>query len=177
MSGPLALSPRRRIPKVPFDRRTAAFALDFGSLAILSSFSGGSLYIPVFLLLWLGMRVLVAGNNRGQSLGRWAFDIRVAELRYGATPGLLDLAKREAMTGFGAVLMLVGLANLSPTNGWILILPLPLLVDCGVAFADPEFRQAFHDQIARTIVVESRRGYSLDIKVKKLIAEAQRRMK
>jgi uncharacterized RDD family membrane protein YckC len=177
MSGPLALPPRRRIPKVPFDRRIAAFALDFGSIATLSAFSGGLLYIPVFLLLWLGMRVLVAGNNKGQSLGRWAFDMRVAELNYGATPGLLELAKRESMTGFGALLAMVGLASLSPTNGWILILPLPLLVDCGMAFADPEFRQAFHDQIARTVVVESRRGYSLDIKVKKLIAEAQRRVK
>lgn len=176
MSGPLALPPRRRIPKVPFDRRCAAFALDFGCIAILSAVSG-VLYIPVFLLLWFGMRVLGTGNNKGQSLGRWAFDMRVAEPRYGATPGLLELAKREAMTGFGALLVMVGLANLSPTNGWILILPLPLLVDCGMAFADPEFRQAFHDQIAQTVVVESRRGYSLDIKVKKLIAEAQRRVK
>jgi uncharacterized RDD family membrane protein YckC len=177
MSGPLALPPpRRRIPIVPFDRRIAAFALDFGSTAFLSSFSG-ALYIPVFLALWLGMRVLVAGNNRGQSLGRWAFDLRVAELRRGATPGLLELAKREAITGFGAVLAMIGLASLGPTNGWILILPLPLLVDCGIAFADPELHQAFHDQIVRTVMVQTDRGYSLDIKVKKLIAEAQRRVK
>ncbi len=177
MSGQLALPSRRRIPKAPFDRRVAAFALDFGSIALLSSFSGSMLYIPIFFILWLGMRVIATGNNKGQSLGRWAFDIRIAELRTGSTPGLLELAKREAMTGFGAALIMISLASLSPTNGWILILPLPLLADCGIAFVDPEFRQAFHDQIARTVVVESRRGYSLDIKVKKLIAEAQRRVK
>ncbi len=175
MSGPLALPPRRRPPIVPFDRRIAAFALDFGSTAFLSSFSG-PLYIPVFVLLWLAMRVIVAGNNRGQSFGRWTFDLRVADPQYGATPGLLELTKREAMTGFGAVLVMVSLASLSPTNGWILIFPLPLLVDCGLAFADAEFHQAFHDQVARTVMVETNRGYSLDIKVKKLIAEARRRM-
>ena len=37
--------------------------------------------------------------------------------------------------------------------------------------------QAFHDRIARTVVAQTRRGYSLDLKVKKLIAQSRQRVK
>jgi len=50
-------------------------------------------------------------------------------------------------------------------------------VDCGFAFVDNDFRQAFHDRIASTVVIQTRRGYSLDIKLKKIVAAASRRVK
>ena len=166
----------RRFPKVPMDRRIAAFAVDFGAVSLVSLLSG-SLYIPLFLLLWLGLRVVVVEKNRGQSLGRWAFDIRVVDADRGATPGLMTLGKRELLIGIGGVLVLIGLVNLSPTNGSILVTPIPLLVDCGFAFMDSAYQQAWHDRIARTLVIQTRRGYSLDLKLKSLFAKANRRMK
>jgi hypothetical protein len=88
-----------------------------------------------------------------------------------------DLMKREVVTGLGSLLTLIGVVSLSPTNGWILILPIPLLVDCGAAFLDTENRQALHDRLAGTVITQSRRGYSLDLKVRKLFAEMKQRMK
>ncbi|QZZ20373.1 RDD family protein [Leptothermofonsia sichuanensis E412] len=165
------LEPPRRYPRVPMDRRVAAFAVDFGLVSLFSLFGGSHLYIWFFMLLWLGLRVVVVEKNRGQSLGQWAFDIRVAELRYGSTPTLQAMLKREAIAGLGALLVFVGLVNLSPTNGFILIGLVPLLVDCGFAFLDEVGRQALHDRVAHTMLVQTRRGYSLDIKLKKLFAQ------
>jgi uncharacterized RDD family membrane protein YckC len=153
------------------DRRIAAFAVDFGLVSLLSLFGGSNLYILFFAVLWLGLRVVVVERNKGQSLGRWAFDIRVAALRHGSTPTLKELLKREVIAGLGALLVFVGLVNLSPTNGFILIGVIPLLADCGFAFIDEEGRQAFHDRFARTVLVQTRRGYSLDIKLKKMFAQ------
>ncbi len=158
-------------------RRVAAFVVDFGAVSLLSSLAGSNLYIFLFLFFWLGLRVVIVQNNRGQSLGRWAFDTRLLDPKYGSTPGLLELFKREVITGVGCLLVLIGLVNLSPTNGFILIAPIPLLVDCGFAFTDLENRQAFHDRLCRTITVQTRRGYSLDIKLKKMFAQGNKRMK
>jgi len=38
-------------------------------------------------------------------------------------------------------------------------------------------RKAFHDRFFRTIIVSSRRGYSLDIKIKRLVAKFPRNMR
>jgi len=169
--------PPRRFPRVPMDRRVAAFAIDFSAASLLSVLLGGSLYPVIFLVTWLGLRVILVVKNKGQSLGRWALDMKVADPRFKSIPGVAALAKREALTGLGSLLVLIGLVNLSPTNGWILVAPIPLLVDCGFAFVDNDFRQAFHDRIASTVVIQTRRGYSLDIKLKKIVAAASRRVK
>lgn len=167
----------RRFPRVPISRRIAAFAIDVLVIGLLSLLFGRQAFIVMFILLWLALRVVVVAQNKGQSLGRWAFDIKVINPKYRAVPGLLELTKREAMTGIGAALAWIGLINLSPTNGLLLVLPIPLLVDCGLAFTDDEYRQTFHDRIAQTIVIQTRRGYSLDIKLRRLFAQAGRRMK
>lgn len=175
MNGDLVLS--ERYPRVPMDRRVAAFAIDFGVTAIPSLLLGGGGYGVIFLILWLGLRVLLVTANQGQSLGRWAMDIKVVNPRFRIIPGVVPLLKREAITGLGCLLILVGLVNLSPTNGFLLVAPIPLLVDCGFAFIDREFRQAFHDRLAQTLITQTRRGYSLDIKVKQIIAVVRQRMK
>jgi uncharacterized RDD family membrane protein YckC len=167
----------QQFPRVPMDRRIAAFAIDFGVASLVSLLLGGRLYIPVYFIFWFLLRVILVARNQGQSLGRWAMDIKVINPKFRMIPGLLNLSKREAITGIGSLLMLTGVVTLSPTNGWILISPLPLLADCGFAFSDPEYRRAFHDCIAQTILTQTRRGYSLDIKVKKLFADVRHRMR
>jgi len=51
-----------------------------------------------------------------------------------------------------------------------------LVADCCSALADEEAQQAFHDRIARTIVIQTRRGFSLDLRLKKLVAQVRRHM-
>ncbi len=167
----------QHFPRVPNDRRVAAFAIDFGAASLLSLLGGASLIIPLFVTSWWGLRVALVAKNHGQSLGRWALDIKVLDPKFRVVPGLMELSKREAITGLGSLLILLGLVNLSPSNGLILIAPLPLLVDYGFAVMDQEFRQAWHDRVAHTVVVQTRRGYSLDIKVKKLVGDFSRRVK
>lgn len=164
----------KHFPKVKLGRRGAAFLIDYWVVALLSSLGGDPNTHGVewgqallFLLLWLGMRVILSTSNQGQSLGRWAFDIKVIDLRFGKTPLLQNLLKREAITGIGAALTAVGLSHLTPGHGAGMLLLLPLAIDCTIAKTDPFLRQTFHDRIAHTIVVATRRGFSLDIKMKK----------
>lgn len=167
----------QRFPRVPNDRRVAAFAIDFGAASLLSTLGGASAIIPLYLVSWYGLRVILVVKNHGQSLGRWALDMKVLDPKLRSMPGLLELTKRETLTGLGSLLVLLGLVNLSPTNGFILIAPIPLCIDCGLAFLDDEFRQAWHDRITRTVVIQTHRGYSLDIKVKRIVAQLSDRVK
>jgi uncharacterized RDD family membrane protein YckC len=96
-------------------RRTAAFAIDW-AVAWLLSFPFGSTGagVPVaqgviFLLVWLLSRIYVPYQNQGQTLGRWALDMRVIERRSSRVPGLFELVKRESVTGVGALLVVMTL--------------------------------------------------------------------
>jgi uncharacterized RDD family membrane protein YckC len=168
------LTEERRFPRVPLERRVSAFAVDFGVASVLSLLLGGSFYIPLFVILWIGLRVVLVSRNRGQSLGKWLFDMKVIDPKYRSIPDLADLVKREGIVGLACLLLLIGLVNLSPNNAWVLLTPVAILADCSFAFVDEEFRQAYHDRFVRTVVAQTRRGYSLDIKVKKLIAQVRR---
>lgn len=167
-----------RYPKVPVERRTAAFLIDFVGVWVVSSLVAGNVLFQmlVFLLLWLGLRVVLVSSNQGQSLGRWALDIKVLDAK-SKIPGLLTLAKREGIIGFCAGLAMIGfgigLAN--PIS--FLLLTTPLAADCGMAFADADTQQALHDRIAKTFIIQTRRGFSLDIRLKKWFAQIKRRMK
>lgn len=168
----------RRFPKVPFERRAAAFAIDFFGVWLVSSIAGGNFLLQslVFLLLWMGLRVLVVSQNQGQTLGRWALDIKVLDAKSGKTPDQLTLAKREGILGLCALLAAIGL-GIGLANGIsLLVLTAPLAADCGMAYADSEIQQAFHDRIAQTLVIQTRRGYSLDLRVKKWFAQVRRRV-
>ncbi|MBD2462629.1 RDD family protein [Oscillatoria sp. FACHB-1407] len=169
----------RRYPRVPLWRRGAALAIDFVVVTVISSLFSMNAIAQAFLFIvaWLGMRVALVARNQGQSLGRWAFDMKVVDLRWGSTPALQELTQREGLMAVGAVLMLFGLLNLSPASPWSILLFIPLGIDCALAIMDEEKRQAFHDQLSRTVIVPTRRGYSLDLKLKSLWALAQRRLK
>ena len=158
----------RRFPKVPVDRRAYAFLLDFVTVWFLSSFFKGLVKDLVFLVVWLILRVIIVEKNKGQSLGSWSFDIKVIDLRFLRVPGLKELAKREAIVGFAAMLAMVGL-NINFKNGLsMLIFITPLIIDCGLAIGDEEYNQAFHDRVSNTIVIQTKRGFSLDLRLNKL---------
>ena len=162
-------------PKVPFERRTGAFLIDFVAVWLLSSFFGPFQWL-IFLLAWLGMRVVLVDKNQGQSLGRWALDMKVIDFRYERMPELMSLAKREAIVGFAAMLAMYGF-QINFANGLsMLLLNVPILVDCLAAFVDEEFNQALHDRFTDTMIVPSQRGFSLDLRLKKIFAELKKNM-
>ena len=169
----------RRYPKVPLDRRVGAFAIDFLSIWFISSFFATNLFFQwlVFLPAWFILRVLIVDKNQGQSLGSWAFDIKVIDPRFNRIPDLLALSKREAIVGCAAALAIVGL-QINVRNGLTMLLLLtPLAVDCCLALLDEENNLAFHDRVAETFRVQTERGFSLDIRAKKIFGQIQRSMR
>lgn len=161
----------RRFPKAPVERRAYAFLIDFVTVWLLSSFVGVALQWLVFILAWLALRVIVVEKNKGQSLGHWALDIKVVDARFNKIPDLVTLAKREGIVGLAAMLAMIGL-TINFRNGIsMLLLITPLLADFGVALSDEEMNQAFHDRISETIVISTRRGFSLDLRLKKVFAK------
>lgn len=168
-------TPPPRFPKVQIWRRGCALLVDTLPLWLISSLLGGNPLID--LLVWLGLRVLVVLKTQGQSLGRWAFDMKVVDERSGRTPEPIALAKREALAGLGLILALIGIAKIDPMHAQYLMLLLPLAADCSIAYFEPVRQQAFHDRLAGTVVVSTRRGYSLDLKVKRWVAQLRRFVK
>lgn len=176
MSSNLAPQPDFR---VPLPHRGAAFAIDFLVVGLISSLLSGGWVTQgiVFLVGWFLMRLVLVSRNHGQSLGRWALDMRVIDARRGGTPALRDLTRREGMLGFESFLAWMGMVSFSPINAWAFLLLLPLIGDCLLAMLNPERTQALHDQIAQTWVVRTRRGYSLDRKLKKLVVDLRQYVK
>ncbi|MDV3000623.1 MAG: hypothetical protein N5P05_002229 [Chroococcopsis gigantea SAG 12.99] len=161
---------QRRFPKVPIDRRAYAFGIDFVTVWFLSSFAGvnWAVKLLVFLFCWLLLRVVVVDKNKGQSLGRWALDMKVINLRFRRVPTLIDLAKREVIVGGCAGLAMLGLNAAFNNPLSFLILCSFLLVECGLAIGDEKYGQAFHDRVTGTVIIGTRRGFSLDIRMKQL---------
>ena len=167
-------------PKVPINRRAFAFAIDWAIVSLISLILGTNWFVQLlfFIILWLLMRVFLAVRNQGQSLGRWALDMRVIDTRFNRTPTIQELVKREGILGIGAALAAIAFAGLTSRNAAVLLLMLPLVLDCSVALADTErYQQAFHDRFAQTIIVGTRRGYSLDIKLRKMLDQIQRNVR
>lgn len=164
----------RRYPKVPIERRAAAFFIDFATVWFISSFFGIALQWLIFLVTWLILRVVIVEKNSGQSLGSWALDMKVIHARFNKIPDLLILTKREGILGIASLIAMIGL-SINVSNGIsMLLLISPLVVDCGMALADEELNQAFHDRIAETIVIQTRRGFSLDLRLKQLFNQIKR---
>lgn len=178
--------PQKHYPKAEMSRRGMALGLDFIVVWLVSSLLGSNqigiqfIQILIFISGWLILRVLVVYNNQGQSLGRWAFDLKVLEVEDGQIvsriPQLLALVKREAIICCSAILVAIALGNIR-ANPTAILLVLPLAIDCGVAFSDLQMRQALHDRYAGTFMVSSRRGYSLDLKVKRLVGNLRRNVR
>ncbi len=168
----------RKYPKVPLDRRVWAFAIDFLSVWFISSFFASNLIVQwlVFLPTWWIWRVLIVDKNWGQSLGSWLFDIKVIDPRFNRIPELLNLSKRELMTGIGSALAIAGMQNFSNGLSMLLLLS-PLAVDCSLALIDEETNLAGHDRLTETFMVQTERGFSLDLRLKKIFGQIQRSMR
>jgi hypothetical protein len=95
----------------------------------------------------------------------------------GKIPGLLTLGKREGILGFCALLAMIGVSSALANPISFVLLTTPLAVDGGAILADAEAPQALHDRVAKTIVIQTRRGFSLDLRLKRLFAQVKRRMK
>lgn len=163
-----------RIPRAPLERRAYAYLLDFVVVWLLSSFATGVAQLLIFAIGWIGLRMILVSANQGQSLGKWAFDLKVINLRWRRLPGLLELSKREGILGIASYLAMIGL-NINFRNGVSLLLLLaPLVADCALAIAEDNYNQAFHDRVAGTIVLASKRGFSLDLRFKRWWIEFKR---
>lgn len=173
-----------QLPRVQLWRRGIAFAIDFVGVWLISLFIsgnslvGGLLRSLLFIFAWLILRVVVVYRNQGQSLGRWILDMKVVDADLGRVSGLQALLKREIFLAISALFFATGLSSVRLVReGWILLLSIPLLLDFGLAVSDSLRRQALHDRLARTLVVQTRRGYSLDLKIKNLVAQVGQRVK
>ena len=168
----------RNYPKVPLNRRVWAFAIDFLSVWFVSAFFATNLIVQwlVFLACWWALRVLIVDKNRGQSLGSWLFDIKIIDPRFNRIPELLNLFKREAIIGAGSALAIAGLQNFTSGLAMLLLLS-PLAVDCSLALIDEETNLAGHDRVAQTFMVQTERGFSLDLRIKKIFGQIQRSMR
>ncbi|MBE9116997.1 RDD family protein [Lusitaniella coriacea LEGE 07157] len=168
----------KRFPRVPPDRRFYAFLIDFVAVWIVSSIGGSwLLQAIIFAAGWFGLRVVLVTRNQGQSLGSWAMDMKVIDLRFRRIPDIVTLGKREAILGFTALLAMTGL-NIFFVNAFsTLLLVSPLLANCGTAFADEQYNQALHDRVAGTATIQTKRGFSLDLRTRQLLDEIKYRMR
>jgi uncharacterized RDD family membrane protein YckC len=166
----------RRFPKAPIERRVSAFLIDFIGVWLLTSMATGNIFLQflVFVAAWFAARVIIVEKNQGQSLGTWCMDLKVIDLRDNKTPTLIDLARRELIVGFGAFLATLGL-NINFLNPLSMLLLLtPLIIDCCIGLADDRLSQSFHDRFAKTTIIQTRRGFSLDLRLKKLYYQGKR---
>jgi len=168
----------RHYPRVPIQRRIYAFIVDFVTAWFISALVGiPFLQLIMFVAAWLGLRVFAVSRFKGQSLGRWAFDIEIIDGRRGRLPDVTVLIKREGAVSLIAFLGLVGLQYGFPNFLSIALLVSPLLVDLVVAIGDEEHQQAIHDRFFDTIIVPSRRGYSLDLRIRRWVDDLMDRMR
>lgn len=165
----------RRSPKAPFDRRGYAFLIDFISVWIISSLvTNIFLEFIVFCLLWLILRVIIVDKNKGQSLGRWAMDLKITDARFNRLPLLTDLTKRESLIAMVAFLTMVGLKVNFADFLLMILFCTPLIVDGVTALTDDEYNRTFHDRVSGTMIIQTRRGFSLDLRIKKWYQEIRK---
>lgn len=177
---------QRHYQKGDITRRGMALALDFLTVWFLSSIVRNNqigvqfTQIFVFIFAWLIFRVVIVYNNQGQSLGRWAFDLKLLEVVNGEIvnriPQFQTLLLREGIICFSSLLLSIFLTNII-LNPSAVVLLLPLIIDGGAALSDTQMGQAFHDRFFQTIIISSQRGYSLDLKIKRLVEKFQRNVR
>ena len=162
----------RRSPKAPFERRAYAFLIDFILVWLISSLvTNLFLEFIIFLLLWFGLRVILVQANKGQSLGRWAMDLKIIDLRFQRVPSLISLSKREGILAIVAFIAMIGLKINFRDLLLMLVFLAPIVTDFIIILSDDEYNRSFHDRLSDTMITQTRRGFSLDLKVKKLINE------
>lgn len=163
-----------QLRRSPLERRAYAFLVDFILIWIITSLIT-NLFVEflAFCFLWFILRVVVVDRNRGQSLGRWAFDIRILDLRFNKMPSIVSLTKREGILCLSAFLAMIGLKISFGNFLSSVLLITPLILDVAIAIPDEKYNQAFHDRLSNTIIIQTQRGFSLDLRIKKIVKEIQ----
>ncbi len=170
-----SLVPQPRPRKAPLDRRVWAFLLDFILVWLFSSLSENLLIeLLIFVSLWFILRVIIVYTNKGQSLGRWAFDLKITQQNDNRLPELLTLAKREGIICIAAFLGMIGLKINFRDFLLMALLAVPLLIDLFTALTDDEYNRSFHDRFTNTVIIQTKRGFSLDLRLKKWSKEAKK---
>jgi uncharacterized RDD family membrane protein YckC len=162
-------------------QRNTALLVDFIACAFLGQLieallglSNSGLGLVIFGVAWMLNRVFIAGKSQGQSLGRWLVSIRVVDMTYGKSAGVLELFKREAAIYLCMALVLAGFNSGGITNTISFFALIPIVIDGVIALADSEKMQTLHDKLSGTIVIVSKRGLQLDQKITKLLGQASR---
>ncbi|MGB3401570.1 MAG: RDD family protein [Microcoleaceae cyanobacterium] len=133
-------------------------------------FSNGLVKLFSCLLFWLFLRVIIVVKNKGQSLGRWTLNLKVIDTQFQKTPDIIGLLKREGLLGIAVIFPMIAMTHLWSGNAGILFWTVPLVIDSGVTLFDTNrSSQTIHDRLSRTVVVGCNRGYSLQLKLQKLI--------
>ncbi len=167
-----------RYPRVPIQRRIYAFLVDFLVVWLVSALVGIAIFqFIAFLAAWWGLRVYAVRRYQGQSLGRWAFDVEIIDGKRAKLPRLEVLTKRELTLGAIALLGVIGLQYGLPNVLTAIILTAPLFVNLVIAVGDEENQQGVHDRLVDTVIVPSRRGYSLDIRIRRWVDQISDRMR
>lgn len=140
---------------------------------------GPAPHVALFIALWWLLRVAMVANNRGQSFGRLAMDIKLIEgqdlnwdeadqerfrRRSPRIPTLIDLTKREGILCGELLLGFISLDLIAQINPAALLTASPLIADYAVAYLDEDRRQSIHDRVIDSLVIQTRRGFSLHIK-------------
>jgi uncharacterized RDD family membrane protein YckC len=162
-------------------QRNVALLVDFIACAFLGQLieallglSNSGLGLVIFGVAWMLNRVFIAGKGQGQSLGRWLVSIRVVDMTYGKSAGVLELFKREAAIYLCMALVLAGFNSGGLTNTISFFALIPIVIDGVIALADSEKMQTLHDKLSGTIVIVSKRGLQLDQKITRLLGQASR---
>lgn len=165
----------RRQPKAPIERRTWAFVTDFILIWLFSSLSQNLLIeLLIFSLLWFILRAIIVYQNKGQSLGRWLFDLKIIDQKSNRLPDLLTLVKREGIVCIGAFIAMIGLKINFRDFLLMLLFLVPLLIDLFTALTDDEYNRSFHDRFTNTLIIQTKRGFSLDLRLKKWYKEIRK---
>ncbi|NJN23351.1 MAG: RDD family protein [Acaryochloridaceae cyanobacterium RL_2_7] len=169
-----------QFPIADLRRRIGAAAIDFAIALVVSSIvtsvlGGGALGSwLLFLICWYVIRVLFVLNNQGQSPGHWALDMKVVNQNSGRLPRQEWMLRREGAIGFVCSLLLISLQNQS-YGILIFVLAIPVGFDGWCASTDRQLGQTLHDRWGKTVVINTLRGYSLDLKIQQWIADFQER--
>jgi len=167
-----------RYALAPVLHRGAALGIDLLTCSFLGQLiqaiafgmvEGGWISWLIFGLIWFFFRVLVVNKSGGQSFGRWLMSLRTIDAEYGKTATLVSLFWREVIL-LASLLFLINTANTT----LVVFTWLPVAADALFAQVDNQKRQAFHDRIAGTIVIFTRKGLELDRKILNLFGQANR---
>ncbi len=167
-----------RYALAPVLHRGAALGIDLLACSFLGQLiqailfgtvEGGWVSWLIFGLNWFFFRVLVVNKSGGQSFGRWLMSLRTIDAEYGKTASLVALMWREV------ILLACLLFFINTFNTTLVVFTwLPLAVDALFSQLDNQKRQTFHDRLAGTIVIFTRKGLELDRKILNLFGQANR---